>query len=152
MDSDWGSDRDDRKSCTGYVTMLANGPVSWKSRKQKSVALSTMEAEYMALSEVTKEIIHQRQMLKEVGVEHLVKGPTLIYCDNQSAIRLAKDSVHHDRSKHVDIRYHYTRDMQREGRIEIKYLSTSEMAADILTKGLSKIKHDHCVRILKLKF
>ena len=110
-----------------------------------------MEAEYMALSEATKEIIYLRELLTHVKFECFIKDETTVYCDNQSAIALCKNSVHHARSKHIDIRYHFSREAQERGEIKITYLSTSEMIADMLTKSLPKIRHNRCIELLYLK-
>ena len=150
VDSDWAGDINDRRSCTGYVTMLAGGPISWNSRKQRSVALSTMEAEYMALSEVTKEVIYLRKLMKHIKQDKRIGGPTTIYCDNQSAINLSKNNVQHSRSKHIDIRYHFTREAQQNGKIIVTYLETSRMKADMLTKSLPKTKHAENVKLLNM--
>lgn len=150
VDSDWAGDIDDRKSCSGNVIILANGPISWGSKKQKSIALSTMEAEYIALSEVCKEIAYLRRLLKHMGFESYVINATNVYCDNQSAIELNKNNVFHGRSKHVDIRYHYSREMRDKGEIKISYLPTEKMLADLLTKSLTKVKHEESVKSLKL--
>lgn len=150
VDSDWAGDSEDRKSCSGYVLMLANGPICWRSRKQKSVALSTMEAEYMALSEVSKEIVHRRRMLSEMDMTEFVTQPTLTFCDNQSAIKFSSGQVLHDRSKHIDIRYHFAREAQEKEIIKVEYLPSGDMVADILTKGLPKMKHSKCMELLGL--
>lgn len=151
VNSDWAGDNSDRKSCTGFVLKLAGGPVSWNSRKQKSVALSTMEAEYMALSEVTKEVIYMRNLLQHMKICEIVDEPTVVHCDNQSCIQLCKNSVHHARSKHIDIRFHFSKEAQERGEIQVKYLRSIEMTADILTKSLSKEKHVAYVQLLNLK-
>lgn len=106
-DSDWAGNVDDRKSCTGNLVILANSPISWKSKKQRAVALST-EAEYAALSEISREIIYIKGLLTHIGFEVFVKDSINVYCDNQSAIELSKNAIFHKRSKHVDIRFHYT--------------------------------------------
>lgn len=152
VDSDWAGDVEDRKSCSGNVIILANGPISWESKKQKSVALSTMEAEYIALSEVCKEVVYLRRLLEHMGFESSVRNATEVYCDNQSAIELNKNHVFHGRSKHVDIRYHYSREARKKGLINVNYLSTDKMIADLLTKSLPKAKHEECVRLLKLNY
>lgn len=137
-DADWGSDRLDRKSFSGYVFKFCGGSISWKSCKQRTVALSTTEAEYMALSDATKEAIYLRNLLFELtGRLDCIE----IYNDNQSAQKLANNPVFHDRSKHIDIRYHFLRDAVLENKISLKYLSTEEMVADILTKPLQNVKN-----------
>jgi len=150
-DSDWAGDVDDRKSCTGNLVMLAGGPISWKSKKQTSISLSTMEAEYAALCEMSKELVFLKRLLIHMGLEEYVKSPIMLYCDNQSAIELCKNAVLHKRSKHIDIAYHYTRELVEKGEIKIVYLSTECMIADILTKALPKIKHEKCISMLNLK-
>lgn len=150
VDADWAGDNSDRRSCTGYVVCIAGGPVSWKCKKQKSVALSTMEAEYMALSELTKEVIYMRNLLDHMKIYDLIKDATRIKCDNQSAIQLCKYSVYHARSKHIDIRYHFSREAQERGDIEVGYLNTNEMPADMLTKPLTKDRHVYCAKLLNL--
>lgn len=110
-----------------------------------------MEAEYMALSEATKETIYLRNLLQHIKAYSLSQNATEIYCDNQSAIELCKNSVYHARSKHIDIKYHFSREAQERGDIVVKYISTNVMPADILTKSLTKNKHEICVQLLNLK-
>lgn len=150
VDSDWGRNIDNRRSCTGLVLVLAGGPVSWKSKQQRSVALSTMEAEYMALSEVVKEVMYMRRLLTHMGGQTYANDPTCINCDNQSAIRFSKDSIYHQRSKHVDIRFHFTREAQEDGEVTVQYIPSDKNPADLLTKPLLKIKMSRCRDILKL--
>lgn len=149
-DSDWAGDIDDRKSCSGNVLMLSGGPISWKSKKQCSVALSTMEAEYAALSEVSREIVYIKRLMIHMGFEMYVKSPINVFCDNQSAIELSKDAVLHKRSKHIDISYHFTRELVDNKDILISYVQTNLMLADILTKALTKCKHIENVKMLQL--
>lgn len=149
-DSDWAGDVDDRKSCSGNVLMLAGSPISWKSRKQKSVALSTMEAEYTALAEVAREVIYIKRLLVHMGFEKYAKSPSNVFCDNQSAIYLSKNPVFHKRSKHIDISFHFVRELVEKKDIVVNYLRTDYMLADILTKSLTKCKHGRCVEMLRL--
>ncbi|CAK9816458.1 Retrovirus-related Pol polyprotein from transposon TNT 1-94 [Anthophora quadrimaculata] len=149
-DTDWAGDIDDRRSCSGNVIVLAGGPVSWKSKKQSSVSLSTMEAEYVALSEISREIVYMNRLLNHIGCKECVETPIVVHCDNQCAIELTKNAVFHNRSKHIDIGYHYTRELVDRGLIKIIYLSTEYMIADIFTKALSKIKHQKCVSMLNM--
>ncbi|KMQ85178.1 retrovirus-related pol polyprotein from transposon tnt 1-94 [Lasius niger] len=129
---------------------MANGPISWKSKKQGSVALSTMEAEYAALAEISREIIYIKRLLTHMGFKKFVKDTIRVYCDNQSAIELSKNAVFHKRSKHVDISFHFIRDFVEKGDIVVKYLRTDSMIADVLTKSLPKAKHDKHVSMLQL--
>lgn len=141
-DADWGANLDDRRSYTGYIFKLSNAAISWDSRKQRTVAMSSTEAEYMSLSESCKEAIHLRRFLSEI------MGPqntTTIYNDNQGAGLLSKNPIFHNRTKHMDIRHHFVRENVMDGIIKIEYMTTNEMPADFLTKGLSTPKHDKCI-------
>ena len=112
-DANWAGDRDTRRSTSGYAFIVSGGLVSWNSKKQKIVALSTAEAEYVALSEACKETIWLRKLVQEV-----VGGrdkATIMYEDNQAAISMVKNPVHHARSKHIDIKFHYIRVFNRRG-------------------------------------
>jgi hypothetical protein len=134
-DSDWAGCVSDRKSTSGCCFGLGSAVVSWFSRKQKSVALSSAEAEYMAASQASCEALWLRKML--IGLFGVQLRPTVIYCDNQSCIKLSENPVFHDRSKHIEIRYHFIRDYVQRGAVELQYISTEEQVADILTKALS---------------
>ena len=138
IDSDWAGSAVDRKSTSGCCFSLGSAVVSWFSRKQKSVALSSAEAEYMVASQASCEAIWLRKLL--VGLFGLQLQPTVIYCDNQSCIKLSENPVFHDRSKHIEIRYHFIRDYVQKGAIKLQYISTDEQVADILTKALVKGK------------
>ncbi|CAD6997394.1 unnamed protein product [Ceratitis capitata] len=118
-DADWGSNNVDRKSFTGYVILMAGGAIAWESRKQSVVALSSMEAEYVALCQGTKEVVFLRVLLSELGYGEYVKGPTSILCDNQSALYMVKNPLVQKRSKHIDIRYHYIREMHAEHKLKL---------------------------------
>lgn len=133
-DADWGSDRVDRRSTSGYVFFFAGGPISWKVRKQTIVALSSVEAEYLSATEATKQALHHRTLLRELGMAQA--GPTVIKADNQGCIALTENPVHHDRTKHFDIRHHFVREKVQEGSVVLDYLPTGEMIADIMTKAL----------------
>jgi len=148
VDADWAGCPDDRRSYTGYTFIFGNGPVSWESRKQRTVALSSTEAEYMAVTEGTKEAIHLQNFLNELGIK---KKPVAIYNDNQGAGELIKNPVFHSRTKHIDARHHFVRDAYEQERIDPKYLQTEDMAADVLTKGLFGPKHKHCIEMLNIK-
>lgn len=137
-DSDWGGDLETRKSTSGYVFQLANGPVSWCSKRQKTVALSSCEAEYMALTETTKEAVWMRGLLQELGLKGF--NSVAIRMDNQGAMALAKNPEFHARTKHIDIRHHYIREVESRGLIHLNYVPTADMAADGLTKPLSTVK------------
>ncbi|GBP89832.1 Retrovirus-related Pol polyprotein from transposon TNT 1-94 [Eumeta japonica] len=150
VDSDWGSDTLDRKSYSGFAFFMAGSVFSWESRKQQTVALSSTEAEYVALSTAAKEAIYLRRLLKEIGLTH-DSGPIVIYGDNLGAQNLAKNHTYHSRTKHIDIKYNFLRDAVRENLLEVKYMPTNEMIADVLTKNLTKSKHCDFVNKLGLK-
>ena len=138
-DSDWGSS-EDRKSISGYCfSLYEHGPlISWKSKKQQTVALSSCEAEYMALTYTIQEAKFLKQLLSEFF--NVRECCVSIGVDNQSAINLAKNPVIHQRSKHIDIRYHFIRDEVQKGDINLFYVSTKENVADIFTKPASQSK------------
>ena len=136
-DSDWGGDIVDRKSTSGYVFQIAGGSISWRSKKQGMVALSTAEAEYVALASATQEALWLNQLLAEINYESSDE-PMVIYEDNQSAIAMAKAPQFHGRTKHVSIKYHFIRDEMLKGSVDVIYCPTTDMVADALTKGLLK--------------
>jgi hypothetical protein len=136
-DADWANDLDTRRSTTGFVVMLNNGAVSWKSQRQPTVALSTMEAEYMALTEATKEMKWIRALLEEMNVK-IDYAP--LFSDSQSAIALSKNPISHSRAKHIDIRHHFVREAIENDIVRIEYISTTDMTADSLTKALVREK------------
>jgi len=140
-DADWGGDVTDRKSTTGYVVKVAGNTVSWATRKQHTVALSTAEAEYMALSAGLQEQLSIDQLTCELTGDHSIERPCNIYTDNQSAIAISKDDVNHQRTKHIDIRHHFIRYHTKHG-IKIIWTPTAQQTADILTKALGRQRHD----------
>ena len=115
---------------------LAGGTVSWKTKKQSFVALSSTEAEYIALCSATQEAVWLRKLLKSIG--YIQPEPTMMYEDNQGAIALSKNSKNHTQTKHIDIKYHYIRETILKKAIQLEYCPTEKKVADILTKGLAK--------------
>ena len=134
VDANWGTDVEDRRSTSGYLFMLMGGLLCWTSKRQSTVALSSTEAEYMALSLATQEAIWLRRLLKELSVEQV--EATQVGEDNQGCIALAKNPVQHARTKHIDIRHHFVRQALQEKQIVLQYVPTEEMSADLLTKAL----------------
>ena len=145
-DADWASTCDDRRSITGYCFSLAlNGPViSWKSKKQKSVALSTCEAEYVAISITAQEASYLSKLYYDMTGVNL--DPIPIWNDNQGALAIVKHPSNHHKTKHIDIRYHYVRENVKEGHISVNYVTSENNIADIFTKSCSKQKNSICSR------
>jgi hypothetical protein len=143
-DADWAGCKINKKSTSGTCQFLGRSLVSWASKKQNSVALSTAEAEYIAAGHCCAQLLWMRQTLRDCGYK-LIKVPLL--CDNESAIRMADNPVEHSRTEHIAIQYHFLRDHQQKGDIEIAYVSTKEQLADIFTKPLNeqtftKLRHE----------
>ena len=134
-DADWAGDVGDRKSTSGYVFIQGGAAVSWKSSKQSCVALSTAEAEYIALSAAVQEAVWLQQLMSDLLNKSIHE--MTIFEDNQSTICLAKNQHTHGRTKHIDIKYHFIRNMVEAGRIKLAYCPTENMIADMFTKGLS---------------
>jgi hypothetical protein len=137
-DSDYAADRDDSKSTSAYVYQLFGGPISWKSQKQSVVATSTTEAEYIGLSNASREALYLIQLLHDFRLDSDLYDPALLYGDNQSSIALSKNPKFHERAKHIRVHYHLIRDLVNTNKIELQYKSTSEMLADSLTKALPR--------------
>lgn len=147
-DSDYASDLDRRRSITGYVFQIGGNTVSWRSRLQYIVALSTTEAEYMALAEATKEALWLKGITSEFGYE---QKSVEVFCDSQSALCLARNSVFHERMKHIDVRLHFIRDVVADGSVVVTKIGTLENPADILTKSVPVSKFEEgrsCLRVL----
>ncbi|KXJ68396.1 hypothetical protein RP20_CCG003737 [Aedes albopictus] len=133
-DADWGNDTNDRRSVSGYVLKLYGATISWATRKQASVALSTTEAELMALCQASCEAIWVVNLLKVLDVE--VKLPVTVYEDNQSCIAICLEPRKHRRIKHIDIQYFFVRELIQKNQIQLQYKPTEEQIADAMTKGL----------------
>lgn len=133
-DSDYAGDVDDRKSTSGYVFFLGTGAISWSSKKQPVVTLSTTEAEFIAAASCACQGVWLRRILGKLGL--LQDKCTTIFCDNSSTIKLSKNPVMHGRSKHIDVRFHFLRDLAKEGVIELLYCNTQDQISDIMTKAL----------------
>eukprot|EP00253_Pinus_taeda_P006194 PITA_06194 len=137
-DSDWTGDPDDRKSTAGYVFTLGSGPITWACKKQDAIYLSSAEAEYRGAVEASKEALWLHQILSEFGFQQ--QHPTTLWCDNQSAIQLCKDTVLHQRSKHIELHMHFIRKLIHDHVFELQYCSTDDQVADIFTKALTEAK------------
>lgn len=151
-DADWAGDMEDRKSTTGYLFLVSNGAVSWQARKQSIVALSTTEAEYVACSEACREAVALRRIYEDLKNVQVRTGKannpspsslpaTMILVDNQSAISLVQNPRFYRRTKHIELKYHYVREIYQSHLIDIDYVSTQLMTADLLTKPLTRELH-----------
>jgi hypothetical protein len=139
-DVDWAGCAEDRKSTSGCCFSIGSSIISWFSRKQRSMALSSAKAEYMAASLAACEALWLRKLL--LGLFRQELEATVIHCDNQSCIKLSENPVFHDRSKHIDIRYHFIRDCVQRGAVRLDYIQTDEQMEDIFTKALSRQKFE----------
>jgi hypothetical protein len=145
-DSDWAGDLDERKSTYGFIFFLAGNAVMWASKRQKSVALSSTEAEFIGASEATRELLWLRKVAKALGVHQ--DTPLILHEDNQGAISLAKEESHKRRTKHLDVRYHFVRQCVQSGLVQLVYCRTEEMVADFLTKAVSRtVIRRHCASL-----
>jgi hypothetical protein len=134
-DSDFGSDRDTRRSITGYIIFAGNVPIVWRSRAQRNVTLSSTEAEYVAVSEVCTELMFARQVLEFVGIK--IALPIVVNVDNVGAIFLANNATTGGRTKHIDIRHHFVRECIEDGIVIIHFVKSEENEADPFTKNVS---------------
>ncbi|XP_019266375.1 PREDICTED: uncharacterized protein LOC109243831 [Nicotiana attenuata] len=137
-DADWASCPNTRKSVTGYMVTLGDSLISWKSKKQNTISRSSAEAEYMSLASIVAEIVW------------LIGLFNPLYCDSKSAMQIAANPVFHERTKHIDIDCHFICEKVQQGLVETVYLPSAEQPADLLTKGLSCIQHDHLLSKLGL--
>jgi len=143
-DADWGAG-EDRGSIGGYACILNSAAILWTSKKQSTVALSSTEAEYMALTQAVKESIWLQAMLVHLGAKRHVEEIQRISVDNQGALALAKNAQFHTRTKHINIQYHLIREYVPNGQIILTYCPTTNMMADIFTKALPRpafMKHN----------
>lgn len=134
-DADYARDIDTRRSTTGFAFMIGGGVVSWRSQRQKTVALSTAEAEFMAVCDGVKECIWLRQLLKDIGCEQL--NATKLMVDNQSAIRLVQNPEMHHRTKHIDVRLFFVREVYAKKTIDLEHVQSGHQLADVFTKPLA---------------
>ena len=148
-DSDWASDLITRRSVTGFFFKLANCIISWRSHAQTTVAHSSTEAEYMAISDCSRQVIWMCNIFMELGIP---LAPIPIYGDNQGSIFIGSNPVQEIRTKHIDIRYHYVRECIAEKKIEVFFVPTEDNPADLFTKNLGHIKLNKFRALLGLEF
>ncbi|KAL5576619.1 hypothetical protein UlMin_018318 [Ulmus minor] len=135
-DADFGGYVDDKKSTTGYIFMMAGGAISWKSVKQTLTSSSTMEAEYVVCYEATCNAMWLRNFISALGVVDSTTRPLKLYCDNSAAVSFSRNTRSTCRSKHIDVKFYFVKEKVVEGLISVEYMSTNNMLADPLTKGL----------------
>ncbi|CAI7815960.1 unnamed protein product [Closterium sp. NIES-54] len=144
-DASYASEPEDMTSVGGFICCVGGGPSAWESKKQVDQALSSVESEYMALFRAVREIVWQRRLLAELGEEQ--KGPTPLYYDSQGAIALAKNPVLHGLTKHMRVKWHWTRSMVAAGEVELHYVKTTRQPADMMTKRLVEQQHWKCCKL-----
>ena len=140
-DADWAL-QIHRHSISGFAFFVGIGGISWSSKKQLIVTLSSTEAEYVTLTHSSKDIIWIHKLLTELSSVFSFSVPTTLFCDNQGAIRLSKDSTFHGRTKHIDIHFHFIRQTVSQDHIKLQYCPTNDMIADIFTKPLARLKFE----------
>ena len=140
-DADMAGDLNTRKSTSGYMIYFVGGAVSWKSKLQKCVVLSTIEAEFIAATKVSKEFLWLEKFLNELGFK---QKRYVLFCNNQSAIHLGKNSSFHSKSKHINVRYHWIRDVLNAKLLELKKIHTNDNGSDMMTKILPRRKLEYC--------
>ncbi|BBH07107.1 Leucine-rich repeat protein kinase family protein [Prunus dulcis] len=137
--ADWAGSIDDRKSTTGGCFYIGNNLVSWLSKKQNCVSLSTAEAEYIAAGSCCTQLLWMKQMLNDYGIH---QGKMVTFCDNMSAINISKNPVQHSRTKHIDIRHHFIRELVEENVLSLEFVSTEKQLADTFTKPLDNLRFE----------
>lgn len=148
VDADWAGCIDSRRSTSGYIFLMGGAPVSWSSKRQAVVALSSTEAEYISLARGSQQAMWMKNFLSEINLAQ--PPPFLLNGDNLGSLSLTETTKGHGLSKHIDIRYHYIRDRVKEGDIAVRAVRTTENVADILTKALPRVAHERFVREMGL--
>ncbi|KAJ8576495.1 hypothetical protein ON010_g2714 [Phytophthora cinnamomi] len=141
-DADWANCVDTRRSVTGYVFLMNGGAISWRSKKQPTVAASTAEAEYISLSEATKEILWLRMIFADLKLRYVIDRGIRLHVDNQGAIAIAKNQETSQRSKHIDVRFRFVHEHVDKEEMILTYHKTEEMTVDTLTKALDRVKFE----------
>ncbi|CAI7890498.1 unnamed protein product [Closterium sp. NIES-54] len=144
-DATWASEDEDQSSVGGFVCMVGGGPVSWRSKKQSEIAQSFGEEEYMAMYHAIKEIVLLRKLLEDMGGEQ--EGPTPLFSDSEAAIGMANNPILNGLNKHMKIKWHWVRQMVKEGIVELHHVKASKRAADFLTKRLPESAHWKCAKM-----
>ncbi len=139
-DSDWAGDSNSWRSVSGYAFILCGATISWSAKKQPTIALSSTEAEYMAMTHAGKEAVFLEHLFGKVGIPFSI--PMTLLIDNQSAIALAENPIFHARTKHIDARHHWVHEKVEDGIIELEYIPMADQTADIFTKPLDSVKFE----------
>ena len=137
-DADWAGYKADRRSTSGFVFSLGNGAISGSNKKQPTVALSSIEAEYKGATVAACEAVWLKRILKDLGIP--IKDPTSLYYDNMSSIYLARNPMFHARTKHIEVHYHFIRERVLAGDVDLQHINTNLQTADIFTKALGADK------------
>ena len=144
VDANYGGCRDTCRSISGHVFLMAGGAVTWSSKRQTTVALSTVKAEYVAMSQCTQQMVWMHSWLSEVGIKYSLPG--VIRGDNSGAIALTKNTKDHGKIKHIDIHHHYIRELLHSGAITMDQVTSANNLADLFTKPLSRPPPPHTRR------
>jgi hypothetical protein len=146
-DADFGNDHATRKSTSGTIVLFNNGPIMWRSRRQPIVALSTMESEFIAITNIVQDCIWLHKLLFEI---FSTKPDVIIYEDNNACLSLIKNPVHHQKSKHIDIRFQFIRESITNYQFDVRYCNSKQMLADVLTKPLHATMFNSMIAKLNL--
>ena len=141
-DADWAGDPESRRSTTGFAFLLNGGAISWSSKLQRTVAASSVEAEYQSCSAAAREAIWLKRLLGDLGLDS--SGALVLNTDSQGAIQLGRNPIVSPRSKHIDVQHHFVRECEANGVIMLRYCDTEHMIADVLTKALARVKLERC--------
>ena len=139
-DADWAGQQDTRKSTAGCVMLFNGTAVSWYSKTLRTVALSSQDAEYMALSDGSREVVFLRNMLIEMQFD---VDTTTVWGDNNGSLTVARNPANHQKTKHIAVRYHYIRQLIEDGEITVDKIDTTEQLADVMTKSLPQAQHKY---------
>ncbi|PHU02881.1 hypothetical protein BC332_28132 [Capsicum chinense] len=149
VDSNFAGDHNKRRSLTGYVFTIGGCTISWKATLQTTVALSTTEVEYMAITEAFKEAIMLKGIIGELSKDLQF---TTVFCDSQSAIFLTKDQMFHERIKHIGVRYYFVQEIIARADIMVRKISTHDNPVDMMTKTLPSTNFEHCVDLVSVSY
>ena len=149
VDADWANELSNRSSTSGFIYKLARAMISWSSKKQLSITLSSTEVEYITRAHTAKEVIWLRQLLAELGIpDH---NPTTLHMDNQSTMAIAKNPQFHNQTKHIEVQHHFLQHKVEEEEILLDYVPMNDQVADILTKALNQEKHTKFMKEMGLR-